>query len=307
MKRAVVFFSLFLLTVFTTSLAGVQWLNLDPLELSNLPAGLLYSFLIMTFLTAHEFGHYLAAKHHRVGATLPFYIPAPPFLVNPFGTLGALIRMRSVPYRSSSLFDIGVSGPIAGFIVSVIFLIIGFLTLPGIEYLYTIHPEYAKMATIPTNGLHFGNSILYLALEKLVPSAAFIPPMNEIYHYPLLCAGWFGLFVTALNLMPIGQLDGGHVIYAMFGGRLHRKIARIFFILLITVGVVSIIPAITSDIYTASIGWLIWAAILYFFVKLDHPEVAVPEPLSQKRMATGIFSIVIFFISFPPIPFLDLP
>ncbi|MBA4311130.1 MAG: site-2 protease family protein [Chlorobiaceae bacterium] len=305
--QSILYGSLFLATFFTTTLAGVQWLNRDPLELSNLPFGFQYSFLILIFLLSHEFGHFFAAKYHRVETTLPYFIPAPPFLINPFGTMGALIRMKSTPRTTSALFDIGIAGPIAGFCVSLIFLLVGFLTLPTKDYIFTIHPEYRELSMIPSNGLYFGDSLLFWMVKNLVPTSDFIPPMNEIYHYPYLCVGWFGLFVTGLNLMPVGQLDGGHIVFAMFGKKIHRIVARIFFFTLILTGLISIIPAITSQIYPASIGWLVWGIILYFVVKLDHPETAVIESLSTNRKLLGLFSIIIFIISFPPIPFIDIP
>jgi len=296
-----------LMTFFTTTIAGVQWLNKDPFELSNFYLGLPYSISILLMLGAHEMGHYFAARYHGISATLPYFIPAPPFLINPFGTMGAIIRIRSGWNSKKNLFDIGISGPIAGLIVSIIILLIGFITLPPKEYLFSIHPEYKLLASIPTNGLTFGSSLLFSGLVKLFGSSHFVPPMNEIYHYPFLCVGWFGLFVTALNLMPVGQLDGGHIIYAMTGQRRHRIIARIFFAFLIISGILSLIPLIKGELYLASTGWLVWAAILYFLVKLDHPQVIDTEPLSPNRKLLGWIMIFVFILTFPPIPFIDFP
>jgi membrane-associated protease RseP (regulator of RpoE activity) len=307
LKSIILSISLFLITFFTATLAGVQWLNLDPLELSNLDHGILYSLFILLFLLSHELGHYFAAKYHKIETTLPYFIPAPPFIINPFGTMGAVIRIKSTPQSTNALFDIGIAGPIIGFIVSIIILISGFLTLPSINYIYTIHPEYQQLSTIPVNGLHFGNSLLFWFFRQIFSNEVFIPPMNEIYHYPMLCVGWFGLFVTALNLMPIGQLDGGHISYALFGKKKHGLIARLFFYGLIAMGLSSIIPALTNQIYAASIGWLLWSLILYFIVKLDHPETIVIEELSIKRKILGWVSFIIFIISFPPVPFFDIP
>ncbi|MDH4069485.1 MAG: site-2 protease family protein, partial [Ignavibacteria bacterium] len=210
---------LFLATFAATTLAGAQWLNRNSLELSNFSYGLTYGCLILLMLGSHEFGHYFAARYHRVRTTLPFFIPLPPFLpFGVFGTLGAVIRIRSSIPSRKVLFDIGAAGPIAGFVVSLAVLIIGFITLPSREYLHLIHPEYAQMAVIPEGGIRFGETLLFLAVAELfAPAGSFVPPMNEIYHYPFLCVGWFGLFVTALNLIPIGQLDGGHISFAMFG------------------------------------------------------------------------------------------
>ena len=297
--------SLFILTFFTTTLAGVQWLNKDPLELANFWLGLPYSISLLAVLAAHEFGHYFAAKYHKVTATLPYFIPAPPFLVNPFGTLGAVIRIRSSFSSKKSLFDIGIAGPIAGFLVTIIVLIYGFLTLPDKSYIFHIHPEYMVKGEIPTNGFTFGQSIFFYCMTKLFTWHGFVPPMNEIYHYPYLCVGWFGLFVTALNLMPVGQLDGGHIIYALIGGKRQTIIAKIFFGLLIAVGLLSLIPFFGFKLYLGSTGWLLWAAILYFVIKLKHPEIHDDTALTPTRTFLGWLAFITFILTFPPVPFID--
>ena len=148
---------LFLLTFFTTTFAGVAWLNMDPYDLTNFRYGLPYSILLLFFLSAHEFGHYFAAKYHKVKVTLPFYIPFPLFL-NPFGTMGAVIRMQSPTRSKKALFDIGIAGPIAGFIVASLLLIYGMTHLPPFEYIYRIHPEYMSTG-VPTNGFAFGPNL----------------------------------------------------------------------------------------------------------------------------------------------------
>ncbi len=295
---------LLLLTLFTTTIAGIQWLNKDPFELSNFGAGFRYSLSIMIFLASHEFGHFIAARLSGVSVTLPFFIPVPPFLVNPFGTMGAVIRIRSpFPFRRS-LFDIGIAGPLAGFVVTLAILIIGFLTLPPKSYLFTIHPEYAALDSIPKTGLTFGNSLLFWGLCKVFASYAFVPPMNEVYHYPLLCVGWFGLFVTALNMIPVGQLDGGHILYALCGARVQSLVARAFFIFLVAVGLSGFLPARAGSPQIGTLGWLLWALILLFVVKLDHPQLIFQDELTPARKALGWVSFLIFVVSFPPIPFL---
>jgi membrane-associated protease RseP (regulator of RpoE activity) len=296
---------LFILTFFTTCLAGVQWLNKDPLELSNLPLGLPYSLSLLSLLAAHEFGHYFAARYHQVKTTLPFFIPVPPFLLNPFGTMGAVIRIRSPLTSKKMLFDIGIAGPLAGLVVTLFLLLYGFSTLPPQEYLYTIHPEYRTLANPPTTGLTFGNSLFFAALAMLFSQNQYVPPMNEIYHYPFICVGWFGLFVTALNLIPVGQLDGGHILYALIG-RKQGIVARIFFITLIVIGITSFFPIFGQGVITWTLGWLVWAGILYFVIKLDHPEIQDAEELTPLRKFLGWFSFVFFIISFPPIPFYEI-
>ena len=182
-----------------------------------------YSILLLAVLGSHELGHYLAARIHNVESTLPYFLPFPPhYGLMPFGTLGAVIRIRSEIRTRRALFDIGVSGPIAGFTTTLVILAIGFATLPNMEYLYGIHPQYRTMTSLPTGGLTFGSSLGYSIMAFLfAPTGAFVPPMNEIYHYPFLCVGWFGLFLTALNLIPVAQLDGGHILKASIGNRAH--------------------------------------------------------------------------------------
>jgi membrane-associated protease RseP (regulator of RpoE activity) len=296
--------ALFAVTLFTTTLAGVQWVNKQPWELSNFFYGLPYSLSLLAILSAHEFGHYFAARYHKIDTTLPYYIPIPPFYVNPFGTMGAVIRIRASWQSRKALFDIGIAGPVAGFIVTVAILIFGFLTLPSIEYLYSIHPEYRAMASMPQGDLTFGSSLLFNGLKNLFASGSFIPPMNEVYHYPYLCAGWFGLFVTALNLIPVGQLDGGHILYALIGAKKHGAVARIFFVLLIIMGIGSLLPLIGLHFQFGSPGWFLWAAILFFIIKLDHPEIPETEPLSPGRRLLGWTMVLVFILTFMPSPLL---
>jgi membrane-associated protease RseP (regulator of RpoE activity) len=225
-----------------------------------------------------------------------------------FGTLGAVIRTKTPVPSRKAMFDIGVSGPIAGFIVSVAILIYGFTHLPGKEYLLHIHPNYDFATnTVPGSDgipLAFGNTILFKFLEIIFtnPHKGFVPPMTEIYHYPFLCVGWFGLFVTAMNLLPIGQLDGGHMIYAMFGNG-HRRIARVFFLIIFIVGLLGLLPFLGVNANIGWAGWLFWCFILFFIIKIDHPPVIDMTPLDTRRKGIGWLTILIFIVSFSPIPF----
>jgi membrane-associated protease RseP (regulator of RpoE activity) len=324
---------LFFGTFLTTTIAGVQWVGKDFTHLENLSYGLTYGFLMITFLTSHEFGHYIASRIHKVDATLPYYIPFPPApgLMGLFGTFGAVIKTRSPILSRKALFDIGVAGPISGFIVSIIFLIYGFLTLPDISYILNIHPEYIVLygGEIPRSGLHFGDNLGYYLLSKIfVITEANLPPMNEMYHYPFLNAGWFGLFVTALNIMmPMGQLDGGHVTYAMFGPVIQKKIAKVFWIIIMSVGALGTLGYVHEilsyneegnifnffktilypplDWIKTNIpyllegwgGWLFWGLIIRFFIKLPHPPVQENDKLDKKRMIIGWISLIILILS----------
>jgi membrane-associated protease RseP (regulator of RpoE activity) len=293
------------LTFVTTTLAGVQWLNRDPVELAYFPAGLTYAALILLMLCSHEMGHYIAARLHGVSATLPYFIPFPSIWgLVPFGTLGAVIRLKSEVPSRKALFDIGAAGPIAGFIVSLGILIIGFRTLPPIEFLYQIHPEYAHLSSIPESGLTFGRSLLYAGIENIVaPAGAFIPPMNEIYHYPFLCVGWFGLLVTAMNLLPIGQLDGGHISFALFGLFYHR-IAQATLVCLVILGTLGFLPLFGISVPFGWTGWLMWALMLILFMRgrFHRPPVHDDTPLDAMRTFLGWFCIAIFIFSFSIVP-----
>jgi membrane-associated protease RseP (regulator of RpoE activity) len=320
---------LFILTFFTATVAGVGWVIQDPFELTNLGFGLSYAVALLFVLTCHEFGHYFAARFHHVETSLPYYIPFPPIplfvLYQPFGTLGAVIRTREVPPSKKAMFDIGVAGPIAGFVASIFVLFIGFSTLPsvreGVSYIQSLqgHESFVYPA-LSDGAFSFGQNALYWLFEKAIPNSqsTFIPPMSEMYHFPFLCVGWFGLFITAMNLIPIGQFDGGHLIYTMFGDH-HRRIARFAFFSLVAIS----LPAVADFIARSFIyfkdheqigqviplaqyswfGWFLWAMIANSVVKLYHPPVPDETPLDGQRMAVGWACIVIFVLCFSLVPF----
>ena len=299
---------LFLFTFFTTTMAGVAWLNIDPYQLENLHYGFTFSILIMLIITAHEFGHYFAAKYHKIDVTLPYYIPFPFLFLNPFGTMGAVIKMKSQTQTKKSLFDVGVAGPIAGWVITIIILLIGYMTVPQVSYLYDIHPDYI-MEGIPVTGLTFGNNLTLLFFEKIfgLNHGIFIPPMNEIYHYPFLCAGWFGMLITSLNMMPVGQLDGGHISYAMFGEN-HKYAAYAVFFLLLIFGLTGLLPLAGIEFKYGSLNWLVWVLLILIIIKIKHPPVVsnAVEPLGTVRTLIGWFSYFIFITTFFPIPISDI-
>ncbi|MBK9250267.1 MAG: site-2 protease family protein [Ignavibacteria bacterium] len=318
---------LFVLTIAATSISGTTWAGKDYTEIMNWHYGLTYSLLLMAFLTAHEFGHYFAARYHKVDASLPYFIPMPVPILSPFGTFGAYIKTRTPIMSRKALFDIGSAGPLAGFVVCFIILCVGFLNLPPKEFLYTIHPEFLLNGGEPIPyGLHFGTTMLYdLTASILAPTNAYLPPMNEMYHYPFLCVGWFGMFVTALNMLPMGQLDGGHVVYAMFGKR-QKLISRIFWWILLIIGMGSFVEIIVDSMeiqvlnyapssrlldaiewikingawyFTGWNGWMFWVIITRFFIKLDHPPIRTGKrKIGTLRMIVGWVTILIFVLSF---------
>jgi len=313
-ERPLLHIGLFIVTFITTTISGVQWISASggPYELSELLIGLPYSISILLIISFHEFGHYFAAMYHKVKATLPFYIPFPPipYMIN-FGTMGAVIRTRTRINSKQAMFDIGVAGPITGFVVCLIILIYGFLNVPGVNYILHIHPDYFD-PNYGKEGLNlvFGDSILFSFLRWIfVQPNQFFPPMSEIYHYPYLCTGWFGLFITSMNMIPVGQLDGGHISYAMFGDKNHYKISVIAFVIMFVFGILGLIDSMLEFNYGIGwSGWLFWSLILFFIIRLKHPPVPDTSELDSRRKLIGCLAYFIFIISFSPTPImLTLP
>jgi membrane-associated protease RseP (regulator of RpoE activity) len=307
-NRYLLHIGLFIATFITTLIAGTEWTTgrYGPFELDSLLKGLPYSIAIMFIISCHEFGHYFASLYHKVNATLPFYIPFPPIpiFIN-FGTMGAIIKTRTPIYTKKAMFDIGVAGPLAGFVACLIVLIYGFTILPGVDYILSIHPdyftpEYGQNAL----GLTFGDNLLFTFLRFIfVDNGRFFPPMSEVYHYPYLCVGWFGLLITAMNMIPIGQLDGGHIGYTVFGEKIHNKIAYGAFFVLLFMGLMGVLnEAFGLSLAYGWSGWLVWATILFFVIKIKHPPIYDNTPLDNKRKFLGYLSYFIFIISFTPTP-----
>ncbi len=315
--------TLFVITFLTTSISGMMWLG--EFDLVHISRGFPFSVSILFILACHEFAHYFACRRHGVASSLPWFIPIPPIaeLVH-FGTMGAVIKTRTPIPSRRALFDIGISGPIAGFIASIIILAWGFSHLPGPEFLLSIHPDYdfslgSSPGIPPGYTVTFGSNLMYEALAYLfAPAGAYVPPMSEMYHYPFLITGWFGLFVTALNLIPAGQLDGGHVTYATLG-RVHGRIARVMVVILAVVGVTAFVPILLDlagfasaaalamslfDPYGAWFwpGWLVWAILILVFIKVDHPPVLDQTPIGRGRRLLSLFALFMFIVSMSPAP-----
>ncbi len=231
--------------------------------------GFPFSLTLLTILLAHEFGHYLACLYYRVDASLPYFLPAPTFT----GTLGAFIRIRAPIYTKRVLFDVGVAGPIAGFVFLLPALAIGLAfskVIPGIAHQGT---------------LSFGNPALLWLLERAVFPGT---PAADIYLHPVARAAWIGILATALNLLPIGQLDGGHILYSIVGDR-HKLLSRVFTALLVPIGIL-FWP-----------GWLVWAVLLLFF-GMRHPAIYDPTELGAGRKKLAWLSLIIFLFSFTLAP-----
>ncbi len=278
-KRITVQIILFILTFITTTLAGTEWthgksvLFSEPYTWSDFASGLLFSIPFLLILTVHEFGHYFTARYHRIKASLPYYIPIPPVIPLSIGTFGALIRLRERVPSLRQNFDIGIAGPLAGFVVALAVLFYGFANLPPAEYIYTIHPEYEQYglnyadhvyANDSIVNVSLGKNLLFMFFEKYVADPQRVPNMNEMMHYPYLFAGFLALVFTSLNLLPIGQLDGGHILYGLVGFKKHRIIASVVFVAFIFyagLGLEGIRPSQPSSVLMLSIP--LYAMFLY--------------------------------------------
>ena len=247
-RRVLIQALLFLTTLVTTTLAGAEWtfgrsIFMPDYSWQDFRSGLPFSIPFLLCLTVHEFGHYFTAMFHKVGATLPYYLPMPPFPYS-IGTMGAVIRLRRKGHSRQQNFDIGIAGPLAGFVMALAVLYYGFTHLPPPEYIFEIHPQYKQYGLNYAEFVYneqpegildvtMGKNLLFLFFEKFVADPARVPNPHEMMHYPFLFAGYLALVFTCLNLLPIGQLDGGHVVYGLFGYKIHRIIATVFFVVLL--------------------------------------------------------------------------
>ena len=265
--------SLFVLTFLSTLLVGAVQTGADLIEEpSKIYKGIPFSLTLMIILLSHELSHYFSSRKHGVEATLPYFIPAPTI----FGTFGAFIKMKSPIVTRKALIDIGASGPIAGFIISVI------ATIIGLNMSEIVSSAQAKGA------LNLGDSLLFSLLSRIVLGVT--PSDSDILLNPVAFAGWIGLFVTSINLIPVGQLDGGHIAYALFGEKHNRLSFMLIFVMVL------------FGLFLWE-GWFVWAVLL-LILGLRHPPVIYWEvPLDSKRKFIGWLALVIFILTFIPTPF----
>ena len=265
---------LFLCTLVTTTMAGAMQNGVDPLSNPwEIYSGLPFAVTLITILLVHEMGHYLMSRYHGVKATLPYFIPAPSFI----GTFGAFIKMNSPPPDRRSLFDVAAAGPLAGLVLAIPAVIIGL-------QLSTVSPDDRT-----GGGITLGSSLLLNFLSQI--TLGLLPDDANIVMHPIGFAGWIGLLVTAMNLLPVGQLDGGHVIYALFGER-YLWVSRTASVAILSLGFLR-----WWD------GWLIWGLLL-LFLGLRHPPPLDPHtPLDTKRKFMGWLMLAILAVTFIPIPF----
>ena len=299
---------MFILTLIGVTIAG--WYNAGTALPSSLPQAVLtilrdgwpFTVSLMAILVTHEFGHYLMSRHHGVQATLPYFIP----FIPPLGTMGAVIMMKSVPKNRRQLLDIGLAGPLSGLIIAIPVLLLG-LSLSKIDTIPTVIPS----------GMAFsleGNSLIYL-LAKYVMFGQLLPapasygttpvllywlrffftsqpyPFGgvDVLLHPVAFAGWVGILVTALNLIPAGQLDGGHVMYVLIG----KKGAQRLLPFLLVGGVI-------LGLFWS--GWWLWVVLIFFLGRAYDDPLDQITPLDNGRRALAILAIIIFLLVFIPVP-----
>lgn len=299
--------ALFLVTIITTTISGAEWITGKtffwgeaPLSWDEVLTGFYFSIPFLGVLTVHEMGHYLTARYYKIKVTLPFYIPMwLGFLGPSIGTMGAFIRIKErIPSRKK-VFDVGVAGPIAGFVVALILITYGFTHLPSKEYLYNIHPEYEAYGehyldsalNQPGISIALGHNLLFDFYENVVVSdqdQSLIPSHYEMYHYPYLFAGFLSLFFTALNLIPIGQLDGGHVLYGLLGEEKSAKIFKVIFtafVFFAGIGVIGTDIPVTDTLISS----ILYLGFLYItFTRM--------EPNKTKRLLIAIWIFIAQFL-----------
>jgi membrane-associated protease RseP (regulator of RpoE activity) len=288
---------LFLITLFSTTLVGSS-LQADfnrnlPFDVEHylyafvnvwshpglIWDGLPFSLTLLTILLAHESGHYLACMYYGVDASLPYFLPAPTLM----GTFGAFIRIRSAIYSKRVLFDVGVAGPLAGFVFLMPALAVGLAfskVIPGIAL---------------QGDIQFGTPGLLWILQKVIFPGV---PAADIYLHPVARAAWIGILATALNLLPIGQLDGGHILYALVGDK-HKLLSKIFIAALIPIGY-RCWPPYGFRWWP----WWLWAVILFFLAR-RHPMIIDPSSLTPGRKWLALVALIVFMLCFTAAPVLE--
>ncbi len=284
---------LFLVTVVTVFGAGAVQVATpeDKLDMHLLLKGWIFAVPLLAILLAHEFGHYIAARIHKVPASLPYFIPVPPML-SPFGTMGAVISMRGRIRSRKALVDIGAAGPLAGMVVALPVLVWGLL--------------HSQVRPASGGGMLEGESLLYLLLKRLTLGP--IPAGYDVFLHPVAFAGWAGLFVTMINMIPIGQLDGGHIAYALFGP-VQNQLGRMVHWGLLGLGALIIgarfwLGGSWGTAIESGSFWMVWFALLLVLKRFggrDHPPTE-PGELGLVRTVVAAGSLLMFVLLFMPTP-----
>jgi len=301
---------LFIVTLFSVFLTGFLYsfegpLPSDPLQLAAafFKSGWPFALSLLAILGTHEFGHYLVGRHHGLNVTLPYFIPLP---FSFFGTMGAFINMKSIPKNRRVLLDVGLAGPLAGLVVAIPVLLLGL-------HLSSLGNIPSTVVSAPSMQLE-GNSIIYLLSKYIIFGKALPQPINyggvspliywlryfftghplplgglDVMLHPVAWAGWAGLLVTGLNLLPVGQLDGGHVINVLFGVKWARRLYPVILVILVGLG-----------FFWA--GWWLWAFLLFFLGRFSAEPLDQITPLDGKRKLLGYLAIIAFILTFIPVP-----
>ncbi|UXP31082.1 site-2 protease family protein [Reichenbachiella agarivorans] len=311
-KQLYIQISLFILTIITTTISGAEWISGKSLLFgeetvgwTEFMTGFTFSIPFLLILTVHEFGHYFTAQYHKVKVTLPYYIPLwLGFIGSPsIGTMGAFIKIKERVDSRKKYFDIGIAGPLAGFVVAFFVIWYGFATLPSLDYIYQIHPEYEQWGenyaehAYDEGSLVFvlGPNLLFSFFENYVVSdPKLIPHAYEMIHYPYLFAGYLALFFTALNLLPIGQLDGGHILYGLIGPTKHRLFSKVFFLIFVYYAGLGI-----ASPYQLS-NWMMDEALYVGFLYLSLHHFS-SEKRERLMYALGIFAAQLVTVYFFPL------
>ena len=290
---------LFVLTAVTTFLSGYMISG-------TYTGGILFSISLVAILGAHEMGHYFYGRKYGVSITLPWFIPAPPFL-SPIGTFGAFIRIKSRIRNRKELFDIGVAGPIAGVVVALPVLFVGLL------FSEVIALDSERLSDMQT-AMSLGNSLVFALFSKIAVGE--VAQGYELLLHPVAFAGWIGLFVTVLNLMPAGQLDGGHIVYCVFPAQWHRTIsvATVVFLVVMGVGTAPLVDLAASLglgalaylppwlMFEGWAGWLFWAILLLLLGTSHPPTLSSDTEIGAGRKKLAFLSLLIFISCFTPVP-----
>lgn len=286
--------ALFIATLITTFFAGY-------LQGGNIVSGLSFSISLIFILGSHEMGHYFYGRKYGILITPPYFIPVPPPFIA--GTMGAFIKIKSQITSKKALFDIGVAGPIAGIIAAVPVLIIG-IKLSQIVPVEDIGD---------INVIHLGDSMIFSFFVEMIHGN--IKDGYDLFLHPAAFAGWIGLFVTALNLIPSGQLDGGHIVYSLFNKKIHSVVSKISVLALIVLGlgtepVVNLFSSYSINfnipdylLFSGWAGWLIWAFLLVFMGTKHPPTIYEETDIGTKRKVIAVITLLIFIGSFMPVPF----
>jgi len=296
-KLTVTHIILFIATVFTTFLSGY-------FQGGSITSGICFSFSILFILGSHEFGHYMYARRHNVLVSPPYFIPVPPPFIA--GTMGAFIKIKSQIRSKSSLFDIGVAGPLFGVIATLPILFIG-LKMSQVVPL----SEFENGSVI-----RLGSSLLFEFFVDITLGSETIKEGEDIMLHPMAFAGWIGLFVTAINLIPSGQLDGGHLIFSLFSKKIHSLFSHASIVLLIILGMgskpfMNLFQTLGIDVQKLSndfilegwFGWLIWVFALIVIGTSHPPTKYEEEDIGIKRKLLALLTLLVFIGCFIPIPF----